>query len=342
MVSNSGDREEARPSLSVIVPCLNESEVIRETNRRLISTLEGADLSFEIIYVDDGSTDETANILKELQQADARLRVVRFSRNFGHQFAITGGLEHVSGDAVVLIDADLQDPPDVILEMVNRWVEGWDVVYGTRVDREGESPFKLKTAKIFYRLINKMADTPMPLDTGDFRLMDRRVVDVLLAMPERDRFLRGMVSWVGFRQTAVEYHRAPRFAGATKYPLKKMVRFAMDGILSFSVVPLHIATLLGIATSVLSLIGCVLALVIRLWGRHWVTGWASLFLAILFIGGIQLVCLGIFGEYLGRVYGEVKHRPLYVVQERFGFQVPEPRALARARRKGAGGNGGAE
>ncbi len=309
--------------LSIIVPCYNEEQVICETGRRLLLTAEQSSMDFEIIYVDDGSVDGTAEILRQLHAADARVKVLRLSRNFGHQFAITAGLEHAGGDAVVLIDADLQDPPEVILQMLERWREGcWDVVYGTRIHREGESFWKLGTAKLFYRLINLLSDIPIPLDTGDFRLMDRKVVDALLSMPERDRFLRGMVSWLGFRQLALPYNRDARFAGTTKYPIRRMLRFAMDGILSFSVVPLRMATMVGLAASLLALIGICWALVIRLSTHQWVVGWTSLLLAALFMGGVQLVCLGVVGEYVGRTYWESKKRPLYLVQEQLGLSLP--------------------
>ena len=321
-VHNSPEVAASTAQLSIIVPCFNEEQVILETNRRLLATAEQSGIDFEILYVDDGSVDGTADILRELHVADARVKVLRLSRNFGHQFAITAGLEHASGIAVVLIDADLQDPPEVILQMLERWNEGcWDVVYGTRIDRQGESLWKLGTAKLFYRLINSLSDTPIPLDTGDFRLMDRKVVDALLSMPERDRFLRGMVSWLGFRQLALPYHRVARFAGTTKYPMRKMLRFAMDGILSFSVVPLRLATMVGLAASLMALIGCWAALGIRLWTHHWVVGWTSLLLAGLFMGGVQLVCLGVVGEYVGRTYWEAKKRPLYLVQERIGLSL---------------------
>jgi dolichol-phosphate mannosyltransferase len=306
--------------LSIIVPCFNEEQVLRETNRHLLATAELSSMDFEILYVDDGSADGTADILRQLHAADARIKVLRLSRNFGHQFALTAGLERASGDAIVLIDADLQDPPEVILQMLVRWKEGcWDVVYGTRIDRQGESFWKLGTARLFYRLINSLSDIPIPLDTGDFRLMDRKVVDALLSMPERDRFLRGMVSWLGFRQLALPYHRVARFAGTTKYPMRKMLRFAMDGVLSFSVVPLRISTLIGLAASLMALLGSAVALGFRLWTHEWVVGWTSLLLAGLFMGGVQLVCLGVIGEYLGRTYWEMKRRPLYLVQEQLGF-----------------------
>ena len=322
--------------LSVIVPCLNEQEVICSTHQRLTAALEQAALDFEIIYVDDGSTDATPELLRELQTQDSRVRMVRFSRNFGHQIAITAGLEHASGDAVAIIDADLQDPPEVILEFLQKWMDGYDVVYGVRSERDGETAFKLWTAKAFYRLIGKLSETPIPLDTGDFRLMDRRVVEALLSMPERDRFVRGMVSWLGFSQVALPYHRAARAAGTTKFSLFKMLRFATDGIVSFSISPLRLATWMGFAASGLAILVMLYTLYERVFGTGVVRGWTSTMMAILFIGGVQLICLGIIGEYVGRIYGEAKRRPLYVVREKVGFEQPlsdarklQPRAAAR-------------
>jgi len=313
-----------KASLSIVVPCFNEEETIAETHRRLLVLLVRGDIDPEIVYVDDGSRDRTIEILKELQRNDRRVRVVAFSRNFGHQFAVTAGLEHATGDAVCVIDADLQDPPEVILQMLEHWRQGADVAYGVRTEREGETHFKLWTANVFYRTINRLSETPIPLDTGDFRLMDRKAVDALLLMPERDRFLRGMVAWAGFRQQAVPYRRSARFAGVTKYPLKKMLRFATDGILSFSTVPLRLATYFGLAAAFFSMAGVVYAVAMRLLTQNWVTGWTLLFIAVLFLGGVQLMFLGIVGEYIGRIYGEVKRRPLYLVQERLGFAtVPE-------------------
>jgi dolichol-phosphate mannosyltransferase len=306
--------------LSVVVSCFNEEACIKETYNQLVKVLTAlSDLRFEIIFVDDGSSDSTLSILRDINSKDGRVRVISFSRNFGHQIAVTAGFEHSTGDAVVLIDADLQDPPAVILDMITRWRNGAEVVYGVRTKREGETAFKLRTAKIFYRVINHISDTPIQLDSGDFRLMDRKVVDALIAMPERDRFVRGMVAWVGFRQERIYYERASRFAGTTKYPFTKMLRFAADGILSFSLVPLRIATWMGFITAGCSLIGIIYALTLRLLTDIWVAGWTLLFIAMLFIGGVQLVFLGIIGEYLGRVYGEVKRRPLYLIKERLGF-----------------------
>lgn len=306
--------------ISVVVPCYNEEQVIAETNRQLVATLAApAGLDFEIVYVDDGSSDATADLLRTIQNADNRARVVRLSRNFGHQLAVSAGLAHARGNAVVIIDADLQDPPEVIPEMIARWRDGYDVVYGMRTDRAGETAFKLWTAKLFYRFINRLSKVQLPLDVGDFRLLDRRVVDVLLSMPERDRFLRGMVSWVGFRQVAVMYARAERRAGESKYPLFKMLQFAADGVISFSLTPLRLALWVGFLSIGLAFAGILYALIIRLYTNDWVRGWTSIFTAVLFIGGAQLVTLGIIGEYIGRIYAEVKRRPLYVVEERLGF-----------------------
>ena len=308
------------PLISLVIPCFNEEEGIHETHRRLsqmLARLEGC--SYEIVYVDDGSRDRTPALLRDLQAADPHVRVVYLSRNFGHQFAVSAGLGHATGDAVVIMDADLQDPPEVVPEMIERWRQGYEVVYGVRTDREGETRFKLITARVFYRLIRRMSDTDIPLDTGDFRLLDRRVVDAIVAMPERDRFVRGMVSWVGFRQIGVPYRRAARFAGSTKYPLAKMARFAVDGLLSFSVKPLRLSTWLGFLSAGVALVAIVYALMQRLFTSDWVTGWTALIIAILFLGGVQLISLGIIGEYIGRLYGEAKRRPLFLVRERLGF-----------------------
>jgi dolichol-phosphate mannosyltransferase len=317
---NSGT---AATLLSVVVPCFNEEEVLRETQRRLLSALEPLDADIEIVYVDDGSRDCTAAILHALSAGDARVRVVRFARNFGHQTAVTAGIDHSRGDAVILIDADLQDPPEVIPRMVELWREGYQVVYGVRGHRPGETLLKRSTASVFYRMINLMSDVPIPLDTGDFRLLDRCVADVLRDMPERHRFIRGMVSWVGFRQCPVYYERNARFAGESKYPLGKMIRFALDGVTSFSTVPLRWATWAGLAAAGISLLGILYALITRLMTNSWVPGWAAIFVAILFVGGVQLLSLGAIGEYVGRIYGEAKGRPLYIVAERLGFAPME-------------------
>jgi polyisoprenyl-phosphate glycosyltransferase len=321
---------DGRPLLSVVVPCANEEEVLCETNRRLVAVLESITRNFEIIYVDDGSMDSTPDLLREMQMHDERIRVIRLSRNFGHQIAITAGLEHTRGDAAVIIDADLQDPPEVIAEFFQKWLDGNDVAYGVRTQRNGETAFKQETAKIFYRIMNRLSDPAIPLDTGDFRLMDRAVVDALLAMPERDRFVRGMVSWLGFSQIGVPYRRSARFAGNTKFSFLKMLRFATDGVVSFSVLPLRLATWTGFAASGIALIQIVIALINRFFTPGLVRGWTSTVIAIWFVGGVQLICMGIIGEYVGRIYGESKRRPLYVVREKIGFETRDSERARRA------------
>ena len=314
------DRGSLRVLLSVVVPCFDEEAVVGETHRRLVAALETvSDLEFELVYVDDGSRDATLDLLRELRNADARVRVLALSRNFGQEIAIAAGLKYAAGDAVAVIDADLQDPPEVIPEMLARWRAGADVVYGLRPERDGETRFKRWTSNVFYRVFDRLADTPVPLDTGDFRLMDRAVVDAFLAMPERDRFTRGLVAWTGFRQEPVPYRRAARAAGETKYLFWGRVRRAIDGIMSFSLAPLRLATWFGFLVSGLACAGIVYAVVLRLFTAGWVSGWTSLLVAVLFLGGVQLLCLGILGAYLGRIYGEVKRRPLYLVKERLGF-----------------------
>ena len=316
--------------ISVVIPCFNEEPVIRATHERLTTVLRGLNgFAYELIFVNDGSRDHTQEILAELQLFDPHTRVLLLSRNFGHQVAVSAGVEAATGDAVVIIDADLQDPPELISQMVQLWREGNEVVYGIRIEREGESRFKLWTAKVFYRLINRLSETKMPLDTGDFRLLDRKVVDVIKAMPERARFLRGMVSWAGFRQIALPYDRAPRQAGESKYPVTKMIHFAMDGIISFSLVPLKLAIWTGFVAIWIAVAGIIVAILDRLLEKGLTRGWASLFVAVLFMGGVQLVSLGILGEYLGRIYTEVKRRPLYVVQERLGFPARSAAELSR-------------
>jgi dolichol-phosphate mannosyltransferase len=313
------------PLLSVVIPCYNEEEVIGETIKRIKAFCsELVNLDVELIFVDDGSRDRTRELLKSYAAEDSRIRLIAFARNFGHQIAVTAGIDAACGDAVVLLDADLQDPPEVVHEMIAKWREGYDVVYGTRTERPGESAFKLATARGFYRLLNRLSEVPIPLDTGDFRLMSRNVVDTLRAMPERDRFVRGMVSWVGFKQAALPYKRAERFAGESKYPLRKMLRFAIDGILSFSTKPLQMSVGLGMLCASLALAGIFYAVVLRLFTNSWVEGWTALMIAVLFLGGVQLICVGILGEYIGRIYNEVKNRPLYVVQEYLGFDQAGP------------------
>jgi dolichol-phosphate mannosyltransferase len=245
---------------------------------------------------------------------------VDFARNFGHQVAVTAGMDYARGDAVVLIDADLQDPPEVILDLLAKWREGYEVVYAVRAERKGETWFKEFTAKAFYRIIYSITDINIPMDTGDFRLMDRKVVEALKTMKEKHRFMRGMSVWVGFRQVGVNYVRAERFAGETKYPLKKMLKFAMDGITSFSYFPLQLATYVGFVSAGLAILGIIVTIILRLTGSHAFYGQATTLVAVLFLGGVQLIFLGIIGEYLGRIYDEVKGRPLYIVREALGFE----------------------
>ncbi|MDI9408987.1 MAG: glycosyltransferase family 2 protein [Candidatus Pacebacteria bacterium] len=311
----------AHKLITIVVPCYNEEEVIGETVARMTRIFNNdRDVGFEFIYVDDGSRDRTLDLLKGFAETDSRIRVLSFSRNFGHQIAVTAGIDAAKGDAVVIIDADLQDPPEVVLQMIAKWQGGYDVVYGTRTERQGESNFKLATARIFYRFLNLISEVPIPLDTGDFRLMSRRAVTALQSMPERDRFVRGMVSWIGFKQTKIDYKRAERFAGVSKYPLRKMVKFASNGIISFSTKPLKLSIFFGMVCALSSFIAIIYAFYSRFFTSNWVAGWTTLMIAVLFIGGVQLICLGIIGEYIGRIYNEIKGRPLYLVQERIGFE----------------------
>ena len=303
--------------ISIVVPCYNEEGVIAETHRRLLQVLNAqSGIDSEILYIDDGSRDQTWPILQTLPSSErVTIRALTLSRNFGHQLAVSAGIERAKGDAVVLIDADLQDPPEVLPEMIREWQSGYEVVYGVRTERDGESAFKRITAAMFYRLINRLSEVPIPVDTGDFRLMDRKVVDALMAMPEHDRFIRGMVSWLGFRQKALPYKRDARWAGETKYPLSKMVKFALTAISSFSTSPLKIASWVGFASSGAAVLGMLYVLGLRMFTSTWVEGWTALMLAVLFIGGIQLLVLGIMGEYIGRIYGEAKRRPLFLIRE---------------------------
>lgn len=307
------------PVLSVVAPCFNEEGVLQELYRRISTVLDGAGESWELVLVNDGSRDRTAEIMRELHAANPRVKVVDFARNFGHQVAVTAGMDYARGDAVVLIDADLQDPPEVILDLLAKWREGYEVVYAVRAARKGETWFKEFTAKAFYRVICSITDINIPMDTGDFRLMDRKVVEALKSMREKHRFMRGMSVWVGFRQVGVNYVRAERYAGETKYPLKKMLKFAMDGITSFSYFPLQMATYVGFVSAALAILGIVVTIVLRLTGSHAFYGQATTLVAVLFLGGVQLIFLGIIGEYLGRIYDEVKGRPLYIVREALGF-----------------------
>jgi polyisoprenyl-phosphate glycosyltransferase len=314
----------AKPTLSVIVPVYNEEEVIPEMYRRITSVLEGIGKPYELILVNDGSSDDSFRMLHALHMRDPRVRVINFARNFGHQMAITAGMDYAQGDAVVVIDSDLQDPPEVIPEMVARWREGYQLIYGVRTEREGESWFKLATARWFYRLVNSITQVEMPLDAGDFRLMDRAVVDALRSMREQHRYMRGLSAWVGFRQIGVPYRREARFAGETKYPFRKMFKFAMDAVTNFSYLPLQLATYLGFASAFLALVGVLFVVVGRLVLSGALLGQATTLVAVLFIGGVQLMSLGIIGEYLGRIYEQVKGRPLYLVADAWGYQQDTP------------------
>jgi len=298
--------------LSVVAPVYNEEELVEPFVRRTCAAV--ADYTFELVLVNDGSSDATAEILDRLASTDPRVRVVHLSRNFGHQAALTAGLEHAVGDVVAMIDADLQDPPELIPTMVARWEEGSDVVYAVRRQRDGETAFKLATASWFYKLFDKLAQVDLEPNSGDFRLLDRRALDALLTMTERSRFLRGMTVWVGFTQTAVPYEREARNAGETKYTLRKMLRFSLDAIASFSHLPLQLATYVGLVSATVAFVAIPIVAVLRLSGSY-LPGFGSLTIAILLLGGIQLIALGVIGEYVGRIYDEVKHRPLYIVRD---------------------------
>ena len=308
-----------RPVISVIVPIFNEEAVIPELQRRMAAVLDGAGEPWELVCVNDGSRDASLSMLLELRERDARVKVIDFSRNFGQQLAITAGMDFAQGDAVVVIDADLQDPPELIEEMLAKWREGYQVVYAVRAGRRGESRFKLWTASAFYRLLHRITDVKIPLNTGEFRLMDRQVVMAMRRLREKHRFMRGLSSWVGFRQIGIEYQRSERFAGDTKYPLSKMLRLTLDAITSFSYIPLRLSTYFGFFLAVLSLLGIVVTIISRLSGNNAFFGQASTLVAVLFLGGIQLIFLGIFGEYLARIYDDVKSRPLYIVSRAYGF-----------------------
>ncbi len=306
--------------LSIVVPVYNEQEVIDETFRRLSAVFKDYFMDVEYIFINDGSKDNTYFKLKDMAINNPAVRVINFARNFGHQIAITAGMDYAKGDAIVIIDADLQDPPEVILQMVDKWKEGYEVVYGKRLKRDGETFFKRFTAKTFYRFLDSMTDVKLPVDVGDFRLIDRRVCDAMKCLPERSRYVRGLVSWVGFKQTSVEYHREKRFAGETKYPLKKMLKLAADGIFSFSYKPLKLATFMGMLVSALSFIYLIVVIVQGIIKKDIVSGWASSMAVSLFLNGVMLIVIGIMGEYVGRIYEEVKARPLYIVGELMGFE----------------------
>ena len=310
-----------KPTISIIAPVYNEEEVLGELHRRVAEVMERQPDSWELLLVNDGSRDRSAEVIAQLHKKDSRVKGISFSRNFGFQVAVTAGLDHAQGEAIILTDADLQDPPEVYPEMIAKWREGNDVVYGIRQSREGETWFKLFTAKLFYRLIYRITNINIPLDTGDFRLMDRRVVDAIRRMPERNRFLRGMVPWVGFKQTGVEFQRQARYAGEAKFnSIRKMLPFAIDAITSFSYFPLQLATFFGFVCAALSALAIIVVIIVRLFlATPWLEGQATTLVSVLFLGGVQLISLGIIGEYLGRIYDEVKGRPLYLVDKTWGI-----------------------
>ena len=303
------------PVFSFVIPVLNEQETLPELARRLDPILDSLDGPSEVVLVDDGSTDASFEIMRSLSDADPRYVVVRLTRNFGHQMAISAGLEHASGDAVIIMDADLQDPPEVVLALVDKWREGFQVVYAVRDERTGESRTKLATARWFYRVLGRMSDVEIPRDAGDFRLVDRRVVDTVNAMPEHRRYLRGMFAWVGYDQVGVRYVREARHAGVTKFPMRRMLAFAADGIVSFSTVPLRLVMMLGFFVSFVSVLAAGFGVVAKIASFDVVPGWASIVVPMGIIGGVQLVVLGVIGEHIARIYDEVKQRPLYLVRE---------------------------
>ncbi|WP_170142452.1 glycosyltransferase [Thermosporothrix hazakensis] len=302
------------PTYSIVAPVFDEEETLPHFYQTVVNVMEEVGEPFELVLINDGSRDGSYEIMRQLHARDGRVRVINFSRNFGHQIAISAGLDYARGKAVVIIDSDLQDPPEVIPELIERWKEGAQVVYAQRSHRRGETFFKLWTAALFYRLIERITSVRIPRDTGDFRLLDRHVVDVLVQMREQHRFMRGLSVWVGFRQVMVPYERHERFAGTTKYPLRKMVKFSLDAITSFSHLPLKLATTFGFILAIISLLGILVAAAIRLFTGQ-IVGQASTLILVLFMGGIQLIFLGIIGEYLGRIYDEVRRRPLYIVSE---------------------------
>ena len=306
---------EKQPVFTVIAPVFNEIESLQKFYEKITEVMDQTGEPWELILVDDGSSDGSTDLIKSLAGKDERVRPVIFARNFGHQIAVTAGLDYSRGKAVTIIDADLQDPPEVILELIARWREGYQVVYAVREEREGETWFKKFTASMFYRIIYRITEVKIPQDSGDFRLLDRAVVNVMNNMREKHRYLRGMSSWVGFKQIGVKYHRAARFAGTSKYPLKKMLKLASNAITGFSYFPLQLATYMGMIAAGVSIIAIPVVILLRLTGVSAFLGQATTLIAVLFLGGVQLVTLGILGEYLGRVYDEVKGRPLYIVAE---------------------------
>ncbi|GIM46618.1 putative glycosyltransferase YkcC [Collibacillus ludicampi] len=308
---------------SIIIPVYNEEEVVAVTYERLKEVMDSTNECYELLFINDGSKDRTAQIILELCMKDDTVKLINFSRNFGHQIAISAGMDHAAGQAIVVIDADLQDPPELILDMIEKWKEGYDVVYATRKKRKGETWFKKWTAAVFYRVLRSMTEVDIPVDTGDFRLIDRKVCDAMKKVKEKNRFVRGLVSWVGFRQTAIEYIREERFAGKTKYPLRKMIKLSLDAITTFSHKPLKLATYLGFLLSSVSFLYLIFAVFERLFTPNTVSGWTSIVATSLFFNGTILIILGIIGEYIGRIYDETKNRPLYIIDSKVGFKGNE-------------------
>ncbi len=304
-----------KPKYSVIAPVYNESKCLDELWKRVSGVMNSLKASWELVLVDDGSNDGSTDMIRELAKKHKEIIPVFFARNFGHQIAVTAGMDYCQGEAAIIIDADLQDPPEVILQLIEKWREGYQVVYAVRKERDGETWFKRTTASLFYRLIYRITDVNIPLDTGDFRLLDRKVLDVMGQMRERQRFLRGMSSWIGFKQIGVKYSRAARFAGKTKYPLKKMLKLAMNAITGFSYFPLQLASYVGFTAVVLSILAILTVLIVHCINRITFLGHAAIICALFFLGGVQLIFIGILGEYIGRIYDEVRGRPLYVVSE---------------------------
>lgn len=308
--------------ISLVVPMYFEEEVARECYNRLTGVMRGINsYDYELVFVNDGSTDKTLEILEEIANSDPRVKVISFARNFGHQVAVSCGIDYAKGDALVIIDADLQDPPELIPDMIKLWEQGYEVVYGKRKKRNGETKFKLATAKLFYKVLDNLSEVRIPRDTGDFRLIDRKVADVLRNLTEHNRFLRGLVAWSGFRQTPIEYERDERFAGETKYPLKKMIRFAADGIISFSAKPLKLITGLGIFSVIVAFCIMIYAVASFLFSSiKTEPGWTSLMVTVTFIGGVQLISVGVLGEYIARMYDESKNRPLYIIDKKINIE----------------------
>ncbi|WP_160724291.1 glycosyltransferase family 2 protein [Bacillus sp. USDA818B3_A] len=305
---------------SIVVPVFNEEEVIQQTYHRLTTVMDSTNAPYELLFINDGSKDKTEELLVELGLIDEKVKLINFSRNFGHQIAISAGMDYAQGEAVVIIDADLQDPPELILEMIEKWIAGYDVVYAKRLSRKGESFFKKKSASLFYRTLRSLTDIDIPIDTGDFRLMDRKVVDQMKGLQEKNRFVRGLASWVGFQQTAIEYERDERAAGETKYPLKRMFKLSMDGITSFSYKPLKLASYAGGFLAIAGFIYMFYVFYLKIFTEATVPGWSSLIIIQLFFSSIVLILLGIIGEYIGRIYDETKDRPLYIVRDSYGIE----------------------